>query len=169
MSNKIANKKTADAICTAIVLGYSAGNDRTFQYEKDEDKAAHEKVKKKFKCLGTEINVNKSNNASKHPIIVATTKRFTASQIEGKNALNTVGITLNSLQSGIQATNTYGAYIGGYEDVSKTVLIGPSKLEQYVPLYRSKDDSAVKESYTCLLYTSPSPRDKRQSRMPSSA
>ena len=26
-----------------------------------------------------------------------------------------------------------------------------------------------KESVTCLLYTSPSPRDKRQSRMPSSA
>ena len=25
------------------------------------------------------------------------------------------------------------------------------------------------QSYTCLLYTSPSPRDKRQSRMPSSA
>ena len=25
------------------------------------------------------------------------------------------------------------------------------------------------EAYTCLLYTSPSPRDKRQSRMPSSA
>ena len=25
------------------------------------------------------------------------------------------------------------------------------------------------EGYTCLLYTSPSPRDKRQSRMPSSA
>ena len=24
-------------------------------------------------------------------------------------------------------------------------------------------------AYTCLLYTSPSPRDKRQSRMPSSA
>ena len=26
-----------------------------------------------------------------------------------------------------------------------------------------------KKPYTCLLYTSPSPRDKRQSRMPSSA
>ena len=26
-----------------------------------------------------------------------------------------------------------------------------------------------KESYTCLLYTSPSPRDQRGSRMPSSA
>ena len=27
----------------------------------------------------------------------------------------------------------------------------------------------LKEIITCLLYTSPSPRDKRQSRMPSSA
>ena len=27
----------------------------------------------------------------------------------------------------------------------------------------------AKHTYTCLLYTSPSPRDKRQSRMPSSA
>ena len=32
--------------------------------------------------------------------------------------------------------------------------------------YGNKNSSS---SYTCLLYTSPSPRDKRQSRMPSSA
>ena len=33
-----------------------------------------------------------------------------------------------------------------------------------------RDISAhIKEMYDCLLYTSPSPRDKRQSRMPSSA
>ena len=31
----------------------------------------------------------------------------------------------------------------------------------------SKSDALYE--YTCLLYTSPSPRDKRQSRMPSSA
>ena len=30
-------------------------------------------------------------------------------------------------------------------------------------------DSSIKFVTTCLLYTSPSPRDKRQSRMPSSA
>ena len=30
-------------------------------------------------------------------------------------------------------------------------------------------EHASQESKTCLLYTSPSPRDKRQSRMPSSA
>ena len=30
-------------------------------------------------------------------------------------------------------------------------------------------DGTIQISYLCLLYTSPSPRDKRQSRMPSSA
>ena len=32
-----------------------------------------------------------------------------------------------------------------------------------------KTDRWGAETYTCLLYTSPSPRDKRQSRMPSAA
>ena len=39
-------------------------------------------------------------------------------------------------------------------------------------LERSIDDAANEDEasrYACLLYTSPSPRDKRQSRMPSSA
>ena len=34
---------------------------------------------------------------------------------------------------------------------------------------RLRNKSAVGKLFTCLLYTSPSPRDKRQSRMPSSA
>ena len=34
---------------------------------------------------------------------------------------------------------------------------------------KSKRNVVVVEMRTCLLYTSPSPRDKRQSRMPSSA
>ena len=40
-------------------------------------------------------------------------------------------------------------------------IVNPKSPENRVPLF------AV--GYTCLLYTSPSPRDKRQSRMPSSA
>ena len=37
-------------------------------------------------------------------------------------------------------------------------------------VYLSKTDNEKRKlKYTCLLYTSPSPRDKRQSRMPSSA
>ena len=35
--------------------------------------------------------------------------------------------------------------------------------------FNSVDVSGDEEMSTCLLYTSPSPRDKRQSRMPSSA
>ena len=33
----------------------------------------------------------------------------------------------------------------------------------------NRAEAALKEAGACLLYTSPSPRDKRQSRMPSSA
>ena len=38
-----------------------------------------------------------------------------------------------------------------------------------VALAGSTDEAPDAEGYSCLLYTSPSPRDKRQSRMPSSA
>ena len=37
------------------------------------------------------------------------------------------------------------------------------------PLYNSVTGDVVTMATACLLYTSPSPRDKRQSRMPSSA
>ena len=36
-------------------------------------------------------------------------------------------------------------------------------------LWSTDMKTADKNNYSCLLYTSPSPRDKRQSRMPSSA
>ena len=36
-------------------------------------------------------------------------------------------------------------------------------------VYRQLETDGVVEAMACLLYTSPSPRDKRQSRMPSSA
>ena len=36
-------------------------------------------------------------------------------------------------------------------------------------LFRTQTEIATADSYTCLLYTSPSPRDRTRSRMPSSA
>ena len=44
-------------------------------------------------------------------------------------------------------------------------------VEQWTPLLSTTGDEAVfAEHYkTCLLYTSPSPRDRQKSRMPSSA
>ena len=51
----------------------------------------------------------------------------------------------------------------GYKSVGKDfpVFLHPESHEEYA--------LARVERKTCLLYTSPSPRDKRQSRMPSSA
>ena len=50
------------------------------------------------------------------------------------------------------------------------VLFEPS-LEGYVNLFtnRSRQSQEYLDSLPCLLYTSPSPRDQRGSRMPSSA
>ena len=53
--------------------------------------------------------------------------------------------------------------------------VGEFKIaEQYVPIFQSLLITVygayfVGRTWDCLLYTSPSPRDKRQSRMPSSA
>ena len=52
------------------------------------------------------------------------------------------------------------------EQVRKDPLPQPTKSKRR----KSKGKKVLsRKSYTCLLYTSPSPRDKRQSRMPSSA
>ena len=54
------------------------------------------------------------------------------------------------------------AYVGGmpYEELAKV-------RQQGSMVYMDDPENGV--PYCCLLYTSPSPRDKRQSRMPSSA
>ena len=41
--------------------------------------------------------------------------------------------------------------------------------DRRIHLESQKDEEKPVDSWPCLLYTSPSPRDKRQSRMPSSA
>ena len=58
--------------------------------------------------------------------------------------------------------------IAGLEDVtSGSIQIDGKEAADLPPAKRGL--SMVFQSYACLLYTSPSPRDKRQSRMPSSA
>ena len=55
-----------------------------------------------------------------------------------------------------------------------TILIGIMRgaapmIDVLSRIFKLKCAYLAVESYSCLLYTSPSPRDKRQSRMPSSA
>ena len=49
-------------------------------------------------------------------------------------------------------------------------LPAPAAIQQlHHYAYKARDAEETRQFYDCLLYTSPSPRDKRQSRMPSSA
>ena len=62
---------------------------------------------------------------------------------------------------------------GALGTLRAAVLEPGSKTEQLFDAVLSgkvtSDESAMATVYNCLSYTSPSPRDKRQSRMPSSA
>ena len=67
-------------------------------------------------------------------------------------------------------TGFWGEAIGILEKNGKTTIIAPE-----LEVGRAKEEGVDCEviqsdrGMSCLLYTSPSPRDKRQSRMPSSA
>ena len=58
--------------------------------------------------------------------------------------------------------------ISGYSLAGGEVSAPMGGLSLSIPL-RCAGEQLVPLQWTCLLYTSPSPRDKRQSRMPSSA
>ena len=58
--------------------------------------------------------------------------------------------------------------------IQRNMRVSPSKANAVLEMIRGKKASEALNllkfsSRGCLLYTSPSPRDKRQSRMPSSA
>ena len=79
--------------------------------------------------------------------------------------LNTGGVTYTGLIGGDVFNGTYtGAFSDKNVGTSKTVTITPSYTGADVGNYSVTDHSTI-----CLLYTSPSPRDPKTSRMPSSA
>ena len=79
-----------------------------------------------------------------------------------------------SLQEVFQYTSKC-AELGGYEEVGEdllgAILEEASKFveQELAPINQSGDQQGCTWDDTCLLYTSPSPRDGLLSRMPSSA
>ena len=81
---------------------------------------------------------------------------------------------LYSVDEGVDiAINSSSAKFEETIDIAINVNVDPKKSEQNVrgkiQLPKSLGKTIKVCVFACLLYTSPSPRDKRQSRMPSSA
>ena len=62
-----------------------------------------------------------------------------------------------------------GDVILNVEVLDKSTVVDQRSLVDNEMVKKLKSEHANKNYFTCLLYTSPSPRDQRGSRMPSSA
>ena len=99
------------------------------------------------------------------------TEAFQAAGIKVFHVVPTLDMALKALDCGVDGLVVEGGEGGGFKNpnpVSSMVLL---------PLVRSRTDAPIIAaggmcdglSMACLLYTSPSPRDRTRSRMPSSA
>ena len=117
------------------------------------------------------VSVNGVNNShtgdSSNPVIRTTVNDVTGSV---KIRLNSKGLYINdALVSGFDGSNDIIKYLVGSAD---NIQVGSCEGENrsyatYNEL--TVTSTAAATSTACLLYTSPSPRDRQKSRMPSSA
>ena len=79
-------------------------------------------------------------------------------------------VTLRGMAGGLNAVAMNGALVPSPEGGRKVLLDGlPTELLDSIEVYKTLTPNQDLEGIGCLLYTSPSPRDERLSRMPSSA
>ena len=81
-------------------------------------------------------------------------------------AINDLSSTEN-LAHLLKYDSVHGRFPGKISFTENSLNIGGEDIE--VTAIRNIEDQNWADNKVCLLYTSPSPRDKRQSRMPSSA
>lgn len=155
MTNISLSKESADALCTIIVLGYSADlNGVRFEYDKENDKDEYKDVQHKFRELGVEITVGKSEKKSDFPLIVGETGSVAMYKLEqAKVELSEVHKFANILEKAAEKgkgqQKFYGAYVGGFASISTADIIGASDLSLYQGKYRTAKEGLdeVKKSY----------------------
>ena len=82
-------------------------------------------------------------------------------------ALNDIAVKMVTPGQGILAADESTGTIGKRFDSIKTESTFEKRRDWREMLFRT--DKAMSDHISCLLYTSPSPRDRQKSRMPSSA
>ncbi|MDP0561865.1 MAG: hypothetical protein QS721_05855 [Candidatus Endonucleobacter sp. (ex Gigantidas childressi)] len=151
------DKKNADAICTAVVVGYAKDLGRaTFEYDKTSALGVYTDVQKKFSALGVNIDISLSTSKSKVPVIAG--KGATAWSTDLLKDMGDIEFALaRSIERRIVLEghkDLFGAYIGGLSQVSDIRLVGASDLDMYQPKYRDVDSSAVSKSYKTAVNVS---------------
>jgi hypothetical protein len=147
------SKEIADALCTIIVLGYSANiNGVRFEYDQDKDKAEYESVQTKFKKLGVEITVGKSEEKSDFPLIVGKTGSVAMfgkeqAKVELSEVHKFANILEKAAEKGKGKQKFSGAYVGGFAAIGTVDIIGASDLSLYEGKYRTQDLDKVEKSY----------------------
>ena len=116
----------------------------------------NDRLLNKYQISQDYLDAAMNSNSSKEE------KTFLKNHIsDAQNILDTLNYRSNTLKDVIeQILIVQGNFLS-----NKSEFLNPLKLEDIA----NKIDKDISSISSCLLYTSPSPRDKRQSRMPSSA
>ena len=136
----------SDNALTNVAKGLLMGLDQKARDDKDYRKEGYERW-----LAGEKLNLEKQN-------VELTEKQLDIQQTRAENQAATQAIQLKRLEAQIEGTDNKQRFVGALLSDDKGLT--ESEARGYV----ESDDTQ-----TCLLYTSPSPRDGLLSRMPSSA
>ena len=114
-----------------------------------------------FVTLNSQIRAGMQVSYTSSPaglLVSSVVEEFVGNDRRTKVTLNTAQSISNSVEITFTATDAVFTNTGRYKDTSTFKLT-----------ITREEEMILSPAPSCLLYTSPSPRDKRQSRMPSSA
>ena len=105
-----------------------------------------------------------------HSLNISTTRSLavvkTGEKVVRENLLQ--GAILTRVASSHLRVGTF-QYIAATQNIENLNTLADYTINRHYPEIKTSNSKALDLLNLCLLYTSPSPRDKRQSRMPSSA
>ena len=96
-------------------------------------------------------------------ILVSDLSKRTTSLVQGRN------VSLMFIEPEDQCEDLYVRIRLNFECSTKQIERKTEKWNEQIPVFLDKFGDIINILKSCLLYTSPSPRDQRGSRMPSSA
>ena len=149
--------------------GFTADPDRILS-ERGYGRAHHRAVHFIHRSPGTTVN----NLLGILGVTKQSLNRVLRTLVEDGLVLNKVG-TKDKRERHLYLTETGTALERSLSDAQRDRMraayraAGPDAVAGFRQVLEAMMDEDMKRHYDCLLYTSPSPRDKRQSRMPSSA